>query len=225
MAEDPKAALERKAAELRARREAGTQADHASQKAFADARAAEMKSVSVWRVRKSVARPWTLFFGACGLLFAGMYAAVPDDDALVVLLFAIGCVVLGLWFATGLVRWRMWRDRLPFRVEGDMTALGLGAAVKTADVTVQFRGGAIPAEQLAELLHARAPESVVLPVSPTTLVINSPELEREGSNWPLAGWFRNVGRVLAEVHVAYPVESASLRPLKTDEFYVPSGGD
>ena len=223
MAEDPKAALERKAQELRERREAGTQADSASRQAFEAARENEMRSVSVWRVRKSVARPWTLFAGVCGLLFGGMYFAVPDAEDMVVLVFAIACLVLGLWFATGLVRYRAWRSKLPFRVEGDMTALGLGAAVTNADVVVEFRGSAVPREQLAELLHAPAPECTVAVTSPTTVVISSPRLDREGSNWPLAGWFRKVARVLAEVNTAYAIDSAALRSTKTDEFYVPSG--
>lgn len=223
MVEDPKAALERKARELREQREAGTQAESASRQAFEAARANEMQSTSVWRVRKAVARPWTLFAGVCGLLFAGMFLAVPKDEGVVVLAFAIACLVLGVWFATGLMRYRAWRGRLPFRVEGDMAALGLGAAVTNADVVIEFRGAAVPHEQLVELLHAPVPECTVAVTSPTTVVISSPRLDREGSNWPLAGWFRKVARVLAEVHAAYPIESASPRPTKTDEFYVPSG--
>lgn len=224
MAEDPREALAREARELRERREAKTQDQNELRTAHEEARKAKMRSVSTWRMAMSVARPWTAFALGVGVIFAVMFFMMPaDDERIVIEVALLICMASGLWFITGLPRWKLFRARLPFRVDGD-EVLGLGAAVKTADVTVKFRDTVAPIEMLAELLHARLPETTTSAGGTGMLLIHSPELETESSNWRLAGWFRRLARrVLVDVHEAYAIEWIALSSNTTTEFYIGSG--
>lgn len=221
MQQDPREALAREAERLRAEREAAARDEEARRQAAIQANAEALQGGSTWLMCKAVARPILLWIAFGGLTFAAMMGFNENATAIVLAGLVIGVASL-VWFGSGIARWRLWRSRLPFRVE-DERVLRLGAAVTLAQVTVQFRDLAIPEDQLVELVRARVAESTVGVASARTLTIASPRIDREGSNWPVAGWFRRVARLCAEVHVAYPIESVTLGAIQTDEFYVPSG--
>jgi hypothetical protein len=208
-------------------------ADREASEAKGRAAAAEQKLAEAGfkpRNLRKAFRGEFMFFVALTLMLMGPAVAfVRNEDLGIMGVNPFGLMLAGLgvlllfWLFSGVLRFRFWRRRLPFALEGWEDALG-GQAITEAVLDITYADTRAPSELVAELTRARMRESGDDPVTDAS----SDSLRRRfftgPSNFPTWKWARRaVSRVLLEVHRGYPMKVVVLRVVSRGDYDYGSG--
>jgi hypothetical protein len=234
---DPRRALRAKAQHLAAQRQERERS--ARERADRQQQTASNPAAARRRLRAAVGRYATWVMAVAGLVAVLFGTAscdheVVDHERPTLRWGCLACIAIVLvalvWRLTSRRRLDHWLARRPFRILQLPEVLSLDRAIAEIEIVLAFAGDAPETSVVGELLASAmpVPESEPAPKldgTPGKLTIRH-HLDSGRTNHACYAWFRRLAvRVLADIHAAHPIGSATVRVVDTTAFAVPSGPD